>query len=304
MATMLAAIIPVFLVAAVGFGLRRFILLDGKTLAAINLYVLLPALVYSRISAHAIDWPLFLAVAMAAVLMVVAMTALMTALGRLMRLDSGAMSAFLMTQFMNLGNFGLPVALFAFGEEGLALAVIVMVCGSFLQNSLGLYFAQRSTHSALNAATRVFRFPVIYALALALLSQRTHIYLIEPVRRGVDLMGDAAVPIQLMILGIQLAETRLETSPLVMVAAACRLLLGPVVALLIVWIVGLHGLPAKVFILLMSGPVAVTMAAYSVQFNVSPRFLASVVSWTFLLSLFSVALVLYTLERFPALTGS
>jgi predicted permease len=231
------------------------------------------------------------------------MTILLEAISRFVRLDDARRGAFQMTQFMNLGNFGLPIALFAFGEEGLALAVIVMVCGSFFQNSLGIYFAQRSTHGAWNAFRRVFQFPMIYAFALALVSQRAGVVPVEPVRLAVDLVADAAVPIQLMILGIKLAETKLEMSPLVFGASALRLLGGPAIAVLIAWGLGLHGLTAKVFILQMSGPVAVGMAVYGVQFNVQPRFLASVVSWTFLLSMVTVAIVLYTLQHVPWLTS-
>jgi ABC-type transporter Mla maintaining outer membrane lipid asymmetry permease subunit MlaE len=41
------------------------------------------------------------------------------------------------------------------------------------------------------------------------------------------------------------------------------------------------------------------MAVYGVQFEVSPRFLASVVGWTFLLSIATVAIVLLILRHVP-----
>ena len=300
---MISAIVPVFIVAAAGFALRRYIDLDTKTLSALNIYLFIPALVYSKLSAYTVEWPLFGAYAVGALLMVGAMTALLETLAAWMALDPTRRSAFVMTQFMNLGNYGLPIALFAFGEEGLALAVVVLVCGSFLQNSLGLYFAQRSSHGAWTALQRVFHFPLIYAFALALISQKTGLFPVHSLRLGIDLVADAAVPVQLMILGIKLAETRLEMGRLVFLASGLRLLLGPVLALLIAWTVGLDGLAAKVFILQMSGPVAVGMAVFGVQFNVQPRFLASVVSWTFLLSSVTVFCVLYILEWFPGLTA-
>jgi predicted permease len=59
--------------------------------------------------------------------------------------------------------------------------------------------------------------------------------------------------------------------------------------------VGLEGLPGKVFILQMSGPIAVGMAAFGVQFDVAPRFLASAVCLTSLLSVISVSAILYFL---------
>jgi hypothetical protein len=114
--------------------------------------------------------------------------------------------------------------------------------------------------------------------------------------RAVKLIADASIPIQLIILGIQLEETRLEVSANVFLAAAVRLLGGPALAAAIVLIVGLDGLAGNVFITQMSGPIAVGMAAYAVQFDLSPRFLASAVSWTFLFSIATVSLVLFVLR--------
>lgn len=294
-----SAILPVFFVAGAAYLLRRKIALDVRTLSNLNLYILIPALVYSSISRQTINLAVFGRLAAGAVVMLVVMTLVLTWVGRRRGLSGQDLSAFTMTVFMNLGNFGLPVAKFAFGDEGLAIAVFVMVWGSFLQNSVGIYFAQRSHYGMREAALRVFRFPMIYAFALALLSRHFNLYLPEAVTRAIDISGEAAIPTQLMLLGIQLAETRLDTGKDVFIAAGLRLLAGPAVAALIVLALGMHGLSAKVFILQMSGPVAVGMSAYGVQFDISPRFLSSVVAWTFILSLLSVSAVLMLLGVTP-----
>jgi hypothetical protein len=100
---------------------------------------------------------------------------------------------------------------------------------------------------------------------------------------------------QLIILGVQLAETHLDTSVDVFLAAGVRLCGGPILALAVLSLVGLEGLVAKVFVLQMSGPVAVGMAVFGIQFDVAPRFLASAVSLSFLMSIFTVSAVLYFL---------
>lgn len=292
-----SAILPVFFIAAAAYGLRRRYPLDTKTLSSINIYLLIPALVFSSLSRSEIQWGVFGRYAIGALLMLLAMTALLSFIARRRKLTGAAASAFMMTMFMNLGNFGLPVCKFAFGDKGLALAVVVMVCGSFLQNSVGIYFALRSRYSIAKAFFQVFYFPMVYAFALALLCQRTGYQLPNPLLRAVDFTGDAAIPIQLIILGIQLAETRLDKSANIFLATAMRLAGGPLLALLLVYLLGLEGLAAQVFIVQMSGPVAVGMAAYGVQFDVAPRFLASAVCWSFLLSLFSVSMVLLALAK-------
>ena len=294
---MVSAILPVFLVVGTAYVLRRKCPLDAKTLSTLNIYLFVPALVFGDLSQRELQWSLFARFAAGVVLMLLCMTAILALVARQRKLTGPAQSAFMMTQFMNLGNFGLPVCLFAFGKEGLVYAVVIMVCGSFLQNSVGVYFAQRTHYSVVDAIKRVLQLPLIYAFALALICQRTGVQLPLGIFRAVRITADAAIPIQLMILGILLAETRLDTGVDVFLATGIRLCGGPVLAFLLVKLVGLEGLAAKTFVLQMSGPIAVGMSVYGVQFNVSPRYLASVVAWSFLLSILSVSTVLFVLNN-------
>lgn len=299
MREILSAVTPVFFVAAAAYFVRKRLHLDVKTLSSLNIYMLIPALVFAGISRKPIEWALFGRIAAASILVLIAMTILLAALARILRIDERERGAFLMTMFPNLGNFGLPVCLFAFGQEGLAYAIVVMVIGSFLQNSIGIYFAQRAHHGAGEALRRVFRFPMMYAFILALVFQKTGWRFPEAIDRAISLTADAAIPIQLIILGAQLAATRLDTGVNVFVSTGVRLIGGPITAMLFAVLVGMEGIAAKAFIVQMSGPVAIGMAAYGVQFDVAPRFLASVVSWTFLLSLFTVSIVLYIVGHLP-----
>jgi len=296
-AAILSAILPVFLVVGLAFVVRRRFTLDAKTLSTLNIYLFIPCLVFADLSQRRLEWAVFARYAGGAVLMLLCMTALLRFVAWLRGLDGAPQSAFMMTMFMNLGNFGLPLCKFAFGDEGLALAVVVMVCGSFLQNSVGVYFAQRTHYTVSESFRRVLKLPMMYAFALALISQRTGFQLPLTAFRAIRITADAAIPIQLMILGILLAETRLDTRANVFIATAVRLCAGPVLALCLATVLGLEGLAAKVFILQMSGPVAVGMSAYGVQFDVEPRFLASVVSWSFLCSILSVSTVLLVLSK-------
>jgi malate permease and related proteins len=295
MSVVLAAIMPVFLVAGAGYVARRALPIDVKTLAALNLYVFIPCLVFNGILQRPIEWSFFGQSALAAVLMVAGMTAILTTVAWARGLKGADKSALLMSLFPNLGNFGLPVVLFAFKEEGFAYAIVILVCGSLLQNTVGIYLAQRSNHGVTDAFKRVFRFPMIYAFACALLCQHLGWQPPAAIGRAVELTANAAIPVQLLILGAKLAETRLETGADVFIACAVRLVGGPLLAYLIALLVQFEGLPLKVFVLQMSSPVAVGMAVYGVQFGVKPGYLASLVSWTFLLSLVSVSVVLWLL---------
>ena len=292
MSAVVAAVLPVFIVALFGFTVRKACHLHLKTLSALNTYVLIPSLVYNGISKHAIEWPLFLRTASAVFVATALVGSVLAAIASRNGMATARKSAFLMTMFPNLGNFGLPIVLFAFGSEALPYGVLIMVCGGFLQNSVGLYFAQRGEHSAARALLGVFRYPMVYAFAAAMLAQRLDFRFPGALDRAVQIASDGAIPIQLLILGATVAETRLQIGSHVFVASAARLVLGPCIAWGVAWLLGMHGLAANVFILQMSGPVAIGMAAYGVQFDLEPGFLSSVVSWTFLFSVATVSIVL------------
>ncbi|MCP4645867.1 MAG: AEC family transporter [bacterium] len=295
----LAAVLPVFFVAGAGFVVRRAFPLDARTLSTLNLYIFIPSLIFANLSVSTIEWSVFGRCAAAALLLVAGMTAVMSMIARARGLTGHDRNAFLMSLFPNLGNFGLPVVRFAFGEEYLALALVILVCGSLLQNTVGIYFAQRSHHGMLKAMARVLGFPMVYAFALALLCSRMQWETPEIVYRAIRITAEAAIPVQLMILGVKLAETRLDLRVDALAAVGCRLILGPLLAFGIAYAVGLRGVPAKVFILQVSGPVAVAMAVYGVQFNVKPAYLASVVSVSFLCSVVTVSIVLSLLYVLP-----
>jgi hypothetical protein len=292
----LSAVLPIFLIAGLGFAIRKAFPIQLKTLSILNIYILIPSLVFGSLSKRALDWSVFGKIALAAFFMVIVLGVILSALARFRKMEPQLESAFLMTMFANLGNFGLPVVLFAFGEDALSLAVVVMVCGGFLQNSIGIYFAQRSRNNSLMSALHVFRFPMIYAFVAALIFQRASWHLPIPFERAVDITATAAIPIQLLIVGATLAEARLEVGADVFIATAVRLLGAPAIAFGVSALIGLDGESAKVFILQMSGPVAVGMAVYGVQFDLKPGFLASVVAWTFILSGISIPMLLALLR--------
>lgn len=285
--------------AGLGYLLRRRHLLDAKTLATCNIFLFIPALVFTSIYGRDIAGGVFFRITVASVAVLGGMAVLLGALARMLRLEGSDSGAFMMTMFPNLGNFGLPVVLFALGDEGLAFAVVVMVVGSALQNSFGIYYAKRATDGKGRALFHVFLYPMIYAFILAVVLRQTGVQIPVAVSRAVKLVADAAIPVQLVLLGIQIAETRVDTGRAVFVATGVRLLGGPLIAIAAALITGLGGLAGQAFILQMSGPVAVGMAAYAVQFNVAPRFLSSTVAWTFAFSLLTVSVVLYFLEYIP-----
>ena len=145
-------LLPVFLVGAVGFLLGRIFRLTTKPLTKLVFYIFGPALVFQSLTTNALSgvdvWR--------TILFVVALeTALLTlgAIGPLvLRWDEQKRAAALLAfSFSNVGTYGLPVLLFAFGREGFALGVLYMLVHSAVQATVGVGIA--SWRKGMSAST-------------------------------------------------------------------------------------------------------------------------------------------------------
>ena len=258
------AILPVVVVAAAGFALGRVEDTDPDALNTITVYVLAPALVVHSLTTSTLAGGTILSVVLAVVLFTAAMLAVAEGVGRLTGHSEPLLGAFvLVTVFPNTGNYGIPLADFAFGPTGRSTAVLVTALQGVLLYTVGIYIAARgSASSPLADMRRVFGVPLIYAVVVAL--GLRWLGAVPPtdstVMQTLELLGNASIPVMLLILGIQLSGVDGDSDlGSVGTASGLKLLLAPVVALAAVLAVGFQNQTvARVVVLLLATPTGVT----------------------------------------------
>ena len=121
----LSDILPIFVIAAVGFGLSRWLRADVKTVAHIVFYAFVPCLVFNLLLKSELTVLQFSQMALLALLSVSTMGLIGYLVSRYFHLSKPELSAFLLVVMIsNGGNYGLPVVLFAFGNEALSHATV------------------------------------------------------------------------------------------------------------------------------------------------------------------------------------
>ena len=111
--------------------------------------------------------------------------------------------------------------------------------------------------------------------------------------RAVELVGSGAVPVMLLILGIQLSRLSLADSRRAIAdATLLRLAVAPVLAMGIAVLLGMQGVVRQVGILEASMPAAMTATILAAEFDAAPRFAAGAVFSTTLASLVSLMTLL------------
>lgn len=281
-----------------GVILDRWLGVDKRSLSRTAVYILSPCLVFSLVAQSTIDLPTFGQMMLYALVVTLAMTVIALAVGRLLGWSSRKTDGLVLaTAFVNSGNLGLSVILFSYGEPGLALASVFFVVTNLATHTLAAFFAGRGQQgSALEAIRAVLKLPAIYAFALALALRLLGLSAPPPLLNAVDLAGRAAVPLMLMMVGLQLSQTNLGNDSLdVAIGVGLRLLVGPLVAAGLASVFGLQGLARNVGIVEASMPTAVTSSLMAIEFGADPEYVTSVVFLSTLLSSITLTVLIAAL---------
>jgi malate permease and related proteins len=292
-------ILPIFVIAAIGFALARHLAVQVQTLSRVTFHALAPALVFNVLTTSTLTGLEF--GRMAAFYGLVAACALV--MGRLaaipLRLDRASLSAFMLVVVCsNSGNYGLPVALLAFGREALTFASVYFVSSAIFSYTGGILLAASGRRSVGQALAGVVRVPAVYGAVAAAIVMGLGLPVPDAVARPMALLSDAALPMMVLVLGMQLERATWPERPdVVAVAAALSLVATPLAAFGAAHLLGLRGPAFQAGVLQASMPTAVVTTILALEFDVAPNFVTSVVCVTTLLSPVTLTLLIAYLQR-------
>ena len=172
----------------------------------------------------------------------------------------------------NVGNVGLPLCYFAFGEEGLALGVTFLAFYVVFQMTVGVAFV-----SGTFSPTALFKLPIVPATLLAAFFLFTDFQVPEPLHNTAKLLGDLTIPLMLITLGVSLARLRVHHLKRSFLLSVLRLSMGLGVGIALASLMKLSGPTAGVVILQCSMPAAVFCYLFAKVYNQRPEEVAGIV---------------------------
>ncbi len=197
---------------------------------------------------------------------------------------------YLPTMFMNSGNMAFPLALLAFGEDGLAVSVLYYVAVSIMVCSLGIYIAKGK-----DGLTEIFKLPLIYAAIIGISLNLGNVRIPTPVLSTLDMLGWATIPLMQVSLGYRLYSTRLSHPGNSIAGSIIRIGGGFVIAYAVTGLLGMDGLNRKIIILSSTMPGAVINFIISHKYKLQSELVASLVATSTLLSVITTPIVLFYL---------
>jgi len=281
-------LLPVLLCAATGVVLGRTLQVDVKTASRLAFYIFSPCLVFVSLERVRISGGEFGNLAFFTLGVSVIIGALAYVSGRLLRAGRHLIASLVVaSMFVNSGNYGLAATKFAFGEAALARALVCFVFGTVIVYTLGILIASMGKFSPLQALKQLMYVPAFYGLLAATLVRHTGWHVPLFLDRSVSMLGDASIPLMLVILGLQIAEPRSwprNRIVLISVAAFLQIIATPLVALFLAHLMGLSGVTRQAAVLQASMPAAVATTVLAVQYELDSTLVSGTVILTTVLS--------------------
>jgi malate permease and related proteins len=276
---------PIFAIVMVGYLYARLRQVDMTTTNRLNMEVFSPALLFSVLSDNSFHIMDYQQLALAALIILLGCGVMVLPLVRLLNINFKTFVPAMM--FVNSGNMGIPVALFAFGENGLPVAIVFFMITAILNFTLGISIVNKQA-----SWKNLLKMPLIHAALFGLIINFTPIEVPELVQTPVEMLAACAIPTMLLSLGVRLSEMDLSYWQIGLLGAIIRPLSGAVMFLLIRPWFTLTPLQASGLLIFAMLPPAVVNYIIAEQYQQEPHKVAAIVMLGNVMSFISLPIAL------------
>ncbi len=292
--SVVSAVFPVGCIVFIGFIFGKNFSIDEPTLSKLALYVLFPALLTDIMYRTTVSIESAIGIFIAFGLTYLLLCLISWGIGRRLGFSESLQKSLLATTALpNSGNMGLPVTLFALGEAGLERAVIYLISWNIIVMSTMPAILKGGGFRSSIIFT--FKLPIIWGMILGVILNSFNIELPLKLDDGLHLLREAAIPVALLLMGIQISKNRFQPGTYDLGASLIRLLGGAFVAYLVGKILNLEMLDLQVLVLQSAMPSALTSFLIVNEFGGDATRTSKIVVVSTLLSFLTLPIVLWAI---------
>ena len=190
----------------------------------------------------------------------------------------------------NVGNMGLPICLFAYGDLGLGIAATISSLVIFFHFTINVFLASKKFSLKL-----LLQSPPVYAIIISIIfiyyEIETPVFLVNTTM----ITAYTAIFLILMSLGIALTRLKVFSFKSAFISSICRVFIGPLIGLGIIKMFNLSGFAAGVFLIQCAMPSAVL--TYLIGSMYSPKkivdSIASMIVVSTIMSFITIPIVVF-----------
>ena len=293
--SVISAVFPVGCIVLIGFIFGKIFVIDEPTLSRLALYVLFPALLTDIMYRTTISIEEAIGIFIAFGLTYLLLCLISWGVGKGLGFSVSVQKSLLATTALsNSGNMGLPVTLFALGEAGLERAVIYLISWNLIVFSTMPAILKGGGFRSSIIFT--FKLPIIWGMILGIVINLFNIELPLKLDDGLHLLGEAAIPVSLLLMGIQISKNRFQPRSYELIASLMRLFGGAFIAYFVGRIINLEILDLQVVVLQSSMPSALASFLIVNEFGGDATITSRVVIVSTLLSFFTLPIILWVIR--------
>ncbi len=292
MTALLSVIFPIISIIVIGATVGKKLDLHKTTLSKLIVYILFPALVTDSLYTTNMSSNSMLQLLLGVFIIALVLYILVSWFSYYFRISPTIYKSLIAsTLHPNNGNMGLPLIEFALGPSGLERAVIYMIGSSILLFVIMPAFLAGT--SLKNSIQVIFKLPLIWAMLLGIILRVLHIKIPFNLHEVLNILGRSSIPIALIVLGMELRNTKLKITSLELTSLSFRLILAPFIALCVGEIIGLKNLDLQVLILQSAMPTAINTVVLSTEFGGEVNQVVRTVILTTIFSFLTLPIILW-----------
>ncbi|CAO6124073.1 COG0679 Predicted permeases [Candidatus Pelagibacterales bacterium] len=282
----LSITLPIFSIVLVGFiyGRVKKPNMTGANQVIIDLA--LPCLIFTSLSAKQFELTSASLFVLSATIVVIFSGLLIWPLAKYS--GTGAKALLPSVMFGNVGPIGIPITVLAFGPEGLAPAILILVFSNILHFSVGVGIMSGRVDAKL-----IYASPLVWATILGILFSYLQLSLPDWVGISVSMIGTILVPLMLLSLGTRLADSKIEHLKVGAIGSILSIISRLLITYIVLMLVPLEPIQKGALILFAGLPPAVFNYMFADRYKQEPDKVASIVIVGHLLSLLVLPLVLW-----------
>ena len=261
---------PLFAITALGYMVGRWMKPDLSHANKLNMDVFVPALVFSALANKSFEVAQYVPLGIATLVLVVGSGLAAWAASKPLGQDPRTLVPPMM--FNNCGNLGLPLAVLAFGDAALAPAVVMFMVSNLLHFSFGAWLLDHHIR-----IVNLWRIPSVLATFAGIAVSLAGFEVWPPLMVAIKMLGDIAIPLMLLGLGVRLTDSRISEIRLGLIGASARPLIGMLLAVLVMQVIDLSQQEQALLLVFGALPPAVLNYIFAERYNQEPEKVASMV---------------------------
>ena len=293
----LEVILPILLLIVIGAFLQRKFEFKLQNFSTLITYCLMPAAVFINIYHIKIEFQVFSQIIYYVVIYSTSLICFSHITTRLLKLENGEGAALKNSiSLMNSGNYGLPVSQFIFSHNplGVSVQILILVFQNLLTYSYGMYNLLSATSSIKDITIFFLKLPVFHALLLGIFCQIFTLKLPQFMLIPIGHLSDGFGSIALLLLGAQLSKIKIKFfHRVITISLIGRLLVGPIISLLVIYLLNIDGVIAQSLLIASSFPTSRNTSTIAMEYQVEPELHAQIVLFSTLFSMLTVTGVIY-----------